>query len=67
MDRKAVVFTRHANSEEHQQKLCAESSNFYLALSVMMRASYLCNHMLDSSVAPKIITGQLRAVLNSAT
>ena len=39
--------------EAHQQKLRAVF-RFYLAWSGMMPA-YSCNHMLDSSVAPKII------------
>ena len=55
LDRGAVVFTSHANSNRSAP---AETSSrvfrFYLDLSGMMPA-YSCNHMLDSSVAPTII------------
>ena len=65
-DRGAVVFTRHANSEAHQQKLRAVF-RLYLALSGMMPA-YSCNHICWTQLLHlRLFTGQLMAVLNSAT
>ena len=54
-DRGAVVFTSHANSDQSAPlETLSRVFRFYLALSGMMPA-YSCNHMLDSSVAPKIV------------
>ena len=65
-DRGAVVFTRHANSEAHQQKLQAESSDStlpWVEWCLLIRVIICWTHPLHQ----RLFTGQLMAVLSSAT
>ena len=65
-DRGAVVFTRHANSEAHQQKLRAESSDStlpWVEWCLLIRVIICWTHLLHW----RLFTGQLMSVLNSAT
>ena len=66
VDRKAVVFTRHANSEAHQQKLRAKSSDSILPLVewCLLILVIICWTPL---LHRRLFTGQLMAVSNSAT
>ena len=62
-DRGAVFFTRHANSEVHQQKLWAESSNSTLPLGQLICVIICWTHLSHL----RLFTGKLMAVLTSAT
>ena len=65
-DRGAVVFTSHANSEAHQQKLRAESSDStlpWVEWCQLIRVTICWTHLLHL----RLFTGQLMAVSNSAT
>ena len=65
-DRGAVVFTRHANSEAHQQTFRAESSGStlpWVEWCLLIHVIICWSHLLHR----RLFTGQLRAVLNSAT
>ena len=61
-----LFFTRHANSEAHQQKLRAESSDStlpWVEWCLLIRVIICWTHLLHQ----RLFTGQLMAVLNSAT
>ena len=65
-DRGAIVFTRHANSEAHQQKLRAKSSDStlpWVEWCLLIRVIICWTHLLHR----RLFTGQRMAVLNSAT
>ena len=65
-DRGAVVFTRHANSEAHQQKLRADTSDStlpWVEWCLLIRVIICWTDLLHW----RLFTRQLMAVLNSAT
>ena len=65
-DRGAIVFTRHANSEAHQQKLWADSSDStlpWVEWCLLIRVIICWTHLLHR----RLFTGQRLALLNSAT